>query len=68
MKKLRKLNLSNLSKAEMTEREKNAIRGGACICWGDLCACVEIADSGYFNDTMGNFDRSQTGDDMKAVY
>lgn len=43
MKKLSKINLHNLSQAELSKREENLLRGGSssCICsCGTYCGCL----------------------------
>lgn len=54
MKKLSKINLHNLSHAEITDREQKLLKGGkekcACVgvCMGDSCQCDEVGDSGLY--------------------
>ena len=59
MKKLKKINLHNLSQAEMASSELNLLRGGsgaykcACvsICADAICKCVTVGDSGIFTNS-----------------
>lgn len=58
MKKLSKINLHNLSKAEMADRELNLLKGGSAycisICLDAICTCSE------FGDGSGNFPASDS--------
>lgn len=52
MKKVSRISLHNLSKAELANNEMNQLRGGsggvcAVICWGSACRCYEGASGAF---------------------
>lgn len=46
MKKLEKLKLHHLSEKALDEKQKNALKGGACGCGCSGCACVSWDGTG----------------------
>lgn len=46
MKKLEKLKLHHLSEKVLDEKQKNALKGGACGCGCSGCACVSWDGTG----------------------
>lgn len=60
MKKVSRISLHNLSKAELANNEMNQLRGGSGICIGicgdSICRCVEGA-SGNFDSSVGIMER-----------
>ena len=57
MKKLKKLSLNQISKADLEHREMNYLRGGCTIIC--TCACVGVSDA---QSTMNSNDSSRTKD------
>lgn len=57
MKKVSRISLHNLSKAELANNEMNQLRGGSggycvAVCWNAACRCAE-GDSGTFESSAG---------------
>lgn len=67
MKKLNRINLHNLSQAELAKREKNLLRGGGCACGCSYdCLCkyegpqTDINDPFYGGSSTHDNDNANT--------
>lgn len=79
MKKVSRISLHNLSKAELANNEMNQLRGGsgigcAAACIGGACRCFE-GESGTFETSAGviesnidkDIDRKEAGEALKQM-
>lgn len=70
MKKLNKINLHQLSQAELAEKEQSMLKGGACgccyMCVGDACGCPEDIAGGFHSSNL-NIEGSGTGNANSGI-
>lgn len=72
MKKVSRISLHNLSKAELANNEMNQLRGGSggvcvAICWDSACRCAEGYSGAFYSSAEITKQFIDNGADMKLV-
>lgn len=72
MKKVSRISLHNLSKAELANNEMNQLRGGSggvcvAICWDSACRCAEGYSGAFYSSAEITEQFINNGADMRLV-